>query len=172
MFVGRHVPYKGIHVVINAFKKIDKNLNIKLNIIGDGPLTNDLKSLAKDDYRIKFSGEINDQQLKLEYCNAHVFVLPSVSRAEAFGIVQVEAMLHSCLCLSSFLDNGVNIVNKDRLSGRSFPPNNSDKLSELLLCFLRDNELRNQYMKSANKYAVETFSSKTLQNEYKNLYLK
>ena len=77
--------------------------------------------------RILFLGEIDDQELKLQYANSHLFILPSISKAEAFGIVQVEAMMYSCLCLSSFLDNGVNVVNRENVSGMSFPPYDSKK---------------------------------------------
>ena len=35
LFVGRHVSYKGIEVLIEAFKQISKDTNVLLNIIGE-----------------------------------------------------------------------------------------------------------------------------------------
>ena len=46
LFVGRHVTYKGIEVLIKAFKHLNKDTNVLLNIIGEGPLTKKLKEYA------------------------------------------------------------------------------------------------------------------------------
>lgn len=170
LFVGRHVTYKGIEVLIKAFKHLNKDTNVLLNIIGEGPLTNKLKEYAADEKRILFLGEVNDQELKLQYANSHLFILPSISKAEAFGIVQVEAMMYSCLCLSSFLDNGVNVVNRENVSGMSFPPYDSKKLSQLITYFCKNIVKRNEFMKNAKKYSFSTFASDTLKMEYKSTY--
>ncbi len=170
LFVGRHVSYKGIEVLIEAFKQISKDTNVLLNIIGEGPLTKKLKEYAGDEKRILFLGEIDDQELKLQYANSHLFILPSISKAEAFGIVQVEAMMYSCLCLSSFLNNGVNVVNRENVSGMSFPPYDSKKLGKLITYFSKNVVQRNKFMKNAKKYSLATFASDSLKMQYKSIY--
>jgi rhamnosyl/mannosyltransferase len=171
LFVGRHVPYKGINIAIQAFMQLSHSLNCVFDIVGQGPLTPLLRDLAADNHRIHFLGQLSDEELELYYLKSHIFVLPSVTQAEAFGIVQVEAMLHHCLCLSSFLDNGVNYVNKEGVSGYSFTVNDVDALSQLMhrLCINRGQ--RNQLMASARDYAFKTFASNDLRRSYLNLYL-
>jgi rhamnosyl/mannosyltransferase len=171
LFVGRHVPYKGINVAIQAFMQLSHSLNCVFDIVGHGPLTSFLRVLAADNRRIHFWGELSDEELELYYLKSHVFVLPSVTQAEAFGIVQVEAMLHHCLCLSSFLDNGVNYVNQEGVSGHNFPVNDVDALSQLMHRYCTNIGQRNQLMASAREYAYNTFASNDLCQSYLNLYL-
>ena len=170
LFVGRHVPYKGIHVAIKAFMALPQSLNCDFTIAGEGPLTSTLMQLASDDARINFVGHLSEEDLYSYYLRSHVFVLPSVTQAEAFGIVQVEAMLHHCSCLSSFLDNGVNFVNSEGVSGHNFPVNDFQSLSLLMHGLCKDIYRRNQLMASAREYALSTFASNDLRQSYLNLY--
>ena len=170
LFVGRHVPYKGIHIAINAFMKLPKSIPCEFIIVGQGPLTSCLRELASTDKRIIFKGLLSDSHLLQEYLRSNVFILPSISKAEAFGIVQVEAMLHHCLCLSSQLNNGVNFVNKDGVSGYSFPVADIDSLYVLMHTLCTNKPLRNTLMSSAREYSLKTFASNDLRNSYLDLY--
>jgi glycosyltransferase involved in cell wall biosynthesis len=170
LFVGRHVPYKGIHIAIKAFMKLPKSILCELVIVGQGPLTSSLRELASPDERIVFKGLLSDSLLLQEYLRSNVFVLPSISKAEAFGIVQVEAMLHHCLCLSSQLNNGVNFVNQDGVSGFSFPASDIDFLSDLMYKLCTNKSRRNSLMRSAREYSLKTFASNDLRDFYLNLY--
>jgi len=170
IFVGRHVPYKGIHIAIKAFMKLPKSILCEFVIVGQGPLTSSLRELASTDERIVFKGLLSDSQLLEEYLRSNVFVLPSISKAEAFGIVQVEAMLHHCLCLSSQLNNGVNFVNQDGVSGYSFPVSDIDFLSDLMHRLCTNKSHRNTLMRSAREYSLKTFASNDLCDSYLDLY--
>jgi len=170
IFVGRHVPYKGIHIAIKAFMKLPKSILCEFVIVGQGPLTSSLRELASTDERILFKGLLSDSQLLQEYLRSNVFVLPSISKAEAFGIVQVEAMLHHCLCLSSQLNNGVNFVNQDGVSGYSFPVSDIDFLSDLMYRLCTNKSHRNTLMRSAREHSLKTFASNDLCDSYLDLY--
>ena len=170
LFVGRHVPYKGIHIAIKAFMRIPKSIPCELVIVGKGPLTPSLQKLAAPDERIVFKGLLTDSELLKEYIQSNVFVLPSITKAEAFGIVQVEAMLCHCLCLSSQLNNGVNFVNQDGVSGYSFPIADVDSLFMLMHNLCIDKSKRNSLMSSARDYSLRTFASNDLRHSYLDLY--
>ena len=63
-------------------------------LIGDGPLKNKLKIMAKEleiEKNVHFFGKVDDETLKAAYNACEIFCLPSNYRSEAFGIVQLEA---------------------------------------------------------------------------------
>jgi glycosyltransferase involved in cell wall biosynthesis len=94
LFVGRLVPHKGIRYLLQAASLI-KNRKIKFLIAGEGPL---LTALKKETARrglpdrVKFSGRVAHEDLPFCYAACDIFVLPSTSRLEAFGIATLEAM--------------------------------------------------------------------------------
>jgi rhamnosyl/mannosyltransferase len=90
--LGRHVYYKGFDVLIKAMRTVDGLLWIG----GDGPLRASLEQLAQAEGvadRVRFVGPIAEDQLPAFYAACDVFCLPSVEKSEAFGLVQLEAML-------------------------------------------------------------------------------
>ncbi|HQP91888.1 MAG TPA: glycosyltransferase, partial [Candidatus Omnitrophota bacterium] len=90
LFVGRLVYYKGLEYLIKAMKSIDA----RLLIIGDGPLSSDLKKLAKKtgvEDKISWIGSLKNEDTAPYYHACEVFVLPSSDVSEGFGIVQLEA---------------------------------------------------------------------------------
>jgi glycosyltransferase involved in cell wall biosynthesis len=108
--VGRLVPYKGFELLISSMEYVNKNID--LVIVGNGPLYDELldlivlKELSK---RVKIITNVDDFQLVDYYKNTDIFCLPSVSRAEAFGVVLLEAMSY-CLPLITFNIQGSGVV--------------------------------------------------------------
>ena len=90
LFVGRLVPYKGVDVLLRALTGIEATTLL----VGEGPLRTILETQARELglSRVHFLGEVSDAELTDLYHAADLFVLPSVTRAEAFGVVQLEAM--------------------------------------------------------------------------------
>jgi glycosyltransferase involved in cell wall biosynthesis len=89
LFVGRLVPYKGVQYLIEACGGLRE---LALVIVGDGHLRAELETKAKTFDNIIFAGQVGDELLPQYYAACDVFVLPSVTRQEAFGLVLVEAM--------------------------------------------------------------------------------
>lgn len=92
LFVGRLTPYKGLPDLLRAMQWVDG----ELTIVGRGELARRLPRLAADlgvAHRVRFLGRVSDEELVYQYHAADLVVLPSCGRGEAFGIVQVEAML-------------------------------------------------------------------------------
>ncbi len=88
---GRLVPVKDYPTLIKAFAILVKDTDVKLGILGDGPLKNDLIQLAKEhnvDDKIEFLGFVKNTLPYIK--NADVFALTSLS--EGFGNVLVEAL--------------------------------------------------------------------------------
>jgi len=93
LFVGRLVPYKGVEYLLAAFN-ILKTGEAALVIVGEGPLDGELKEKAASLglKNVVFAGAVPGEDLPGYYAACDVFVLPSVTRQEAFGLVLAEAM--------------------------------------------------------------------------------
>ena len=117
LFVGRLVYYKGIDVLLRALALVP---DATLVIIGDGADRARLESLAIElgiDGRTRFAGSVPDQELAEAYENADIFALPSISRAEAFGMAMAEAMANGLPAISTALGTGTDWVNVDGVTG-------------------------------------------------------
>jgi glycosyltransferase involved in cell wall biosynthesis len=88
-------PRMGLENLILAFKKIlEVKTHVFLIVGGEGPLTQDLKSLATEigvEDSVKFTGYISDEELPHYYQMADLFILPT-RELEGFGLVTVEAL--------------------------------------------------------------------------------
>jgi rhamnosyl/mannosyltransferase len=127
--VGRLVGYKGFIYLLEAMLRVDATLLL----VGTGPLDAALKAAAQDygvSRKVKFLGRVDDLQ---KYHRASsVFVLPSNSRAEAFGLVQLEAMAAGLPVINTDLNSGVPEVSLDGVTGITVPPEDSDSLAQAI----------------------------------------
>lgn len=160
LFVGRLVYYKGIQYLIEAFKNIE---NAILRIVGDGQDRDLLENMIKDlgiSHKIEFLGSLDDDKLKEEYKKCDLFVLPSIEKTEAFGLVQIEAMSYGKPVINTNLDSGVPYVSLNGVTGITVEPRNSDELARAIQNLVDDDDLRYEYAKNAydivsNNYILE-----------------
>lgn len=157
--LGRHVYYKGFDVLIRAMAAVDDSADLIIG--GVGPLTQQWRELAAElnlAQRIHFVGMVAEEDLPAYYQAADIFCLPAVNNAEAFGIVQVEAMASACPVVSTRLPSGVSYVNRHEESGLLVEPGNVDQLSTALNRLLRDEPLHQRLGQQARARAVGEFS--------------
>ena len=83
---GRLIQRKGYQYLIPALK----NLDVKLKLIGDGNLTEELKDLAKD-LDVEFLGKKKHSELSRYLQRADVFVLPSLNEGMSNSILEAMA---------------------------------------------------------------------------------
>jgi glycosyltransferase involved in cell wall biosynthesis len=89
LFSGQLIDRKNIIVLVNVFKSIE-NDNIRLSIIGSGELEDEIKTLIKNDRRIRLLGFVQPENLPKVYAENDVFVFPS--KYDGWGLVINEAM--------------------------------------------------------------------------------
>jgi glycosyltransferase involved in cell wall biosynthesis len=92
--VRRLVPRMGIDLAIDALARLAPRLDGVLVIAGAGPERNGLEALARSlgiERRVRFLGQVPDEQLPLVYAAADVCVVPS-RELEGFGYVALEAL--------------------------------------------------------------------------------
>lgn len=105
--VGRLVPEKGFHDLIEAY--VESDTTAKLVIVGDADHQDEyskrLKSSASES--VLFAGRRSGEELKALYQHALVFVLPSYH--EGLPIVALEAISAGCKVLLSDIAPNVDI---------------------------------------------------------------
>jgi glycosyltransferase involved in cell wall biosynthesis len=115
LFVGRFIPDKGIHYLIEAYKRIKTEK--KLVLIGgspnNDPFENHLKRLAEIDERIIFPGYIYGGDINKLIKEAYLYVQPSDVEGLSPVILQVMGLRTPLLC--SDIDENQFIVKNDAL---------------------------------------------------------
>jgi rhamnosyl/mannosyltransferase len=155
--VGRLVSYKGYEFLIDALQSISAHALI----IGTGPLKQTLlERIHRNnlDDRVMIIDPVED--LAPYYYAASVFVLPSITNAEAFGIVQLEAMFCGCPVINTSLPTGVPEVSLHNQTGLTVEPKNTQQLAQAINTLLNNETLRKQFAEQAHHRAVTHFSKK------------
>ncbi|MBU1741491.1 MAG: glycosyltransferase family 4 protein [Proteobacteria bacterium] len=155
LFVGRLDPRNGLECLIKAYRQArKKNRNIRLIIIGDGPLRSYYNIIMKDEDDIHFEGYVNHLRPDY-YLNCDIFCFP-VQKA-SFGITILEAMAASkpiiCTDLPAFHD----ILGKDQKACRYVDPFDPQAFADKLTELIEDASLR-QTMGEVGFERVQRFS--------------
>lgn len=166
LFIGRLVPYKGLEFLIRAMPAIRKEIeNVNLVIVGDGVLKQQLEKMVLElglDDCIEFIPGLHNEKLSPYYFVADLFVLPSIYKAEAFGIVQLEAMACGKPVVSTnVFGSGISFANKNGETGLVVPPRDAEQLSKSIISILADGNLRKLFGRNS-KLRVKKYFSKDL----------
>lgn len=166
LFTGRLVYYKGADVLLEAFANL--KTNAELFFAGGGVLENDLRARAETlgiAERVHFLGRRMTPELRDLFAECDIFVLPSVANSEAFGIVQLEAMVYGKPVINTALPTGVPLVSIGGETGLTVPPGDAGALTEAMETLLADDALRAQYGKAARARVLRDFSLKKVMTE-------
>lgn len=169
LFLGRIVPEKGIHYLIDAFNEL--NTTKKLVIAGGASDTNtyylELKEKAKNNSNIIFTGFVQGEELQELYSNAYIYCLPS--DVEGMPLSLLEAMSYGNCCLTSDIDECSEVL-QDK--GVTFKKSNVKDLSKILQELL-NNKLKVQGFKTnAQKYVLNNYNWDYIVDETLNIYGK
>jgi len=157
--IGRLVAYKGFDVLIRAMKKVDA----RLTLIGAGPEEARLRQLIDShgvQDRTELLGHVEDLAPYLR--QASVFVMPSTTRAEAFGLVQLEAMAAGLPVVNTWINSGVPEVSVDGETGITVEPGNPDALAGAIEFLLNNEEVRRKCASAAMKRVREEYTAELM----------
>jgi glycosyltransferase involved in cell wall biosynthesis len=165
--VGRLVPYKGFEFLLAAMKHVDATLLL----IGTGPLERELREFVNVlgiAHKVHLLGHIDDT---LPYYKAaKMLVFPSVSRAESFGLVQVEAMAAGVPVVNTEIDSGGPEVSVHDRTGITVPPRDPLALAGAIKLLLENEEARLKYAQAAFARARQEFSARQMAESTLRLY--
>jgi glycosyltransferase involved in cell wall biosynthesis len=169
LLVGRIVPHKGIEHFIEAARDVPE---AQFLVAGEGPLLDAMKRLAASmgvSGRVRFLGRVSEENLPKVYAACDVFVLPSVSRLEAFGIVALEAMATAKPVIVADIP-GVREVIEDGREGLLADPVNPRDLAEKIRRLLADPEARRAMGQRAREKVLESFGIERVTDQIESLY--
>lgn len=138
--VSRLIKHKGIHYLIEAFKKLEDTSRLpndfKLVIVGDGFHTDEyvkyLKFMSAGRKNIIFTGNQTGDKLNQLFANAYLFVQPSES--EGLSMALLEAMGHGTATLVSNIPENLEAIGKTGFTFKSKDVNDlKNKLAYLLV---------------------------------------
>lgn len=155
LFLGRLVPEKGVHYLIEAYKELDTDK--KLVIAGGSSHTkeyeSELKVLANGNENIIFTGFIQGKELDELYSNAYIYCLPS--DLEGMPISLLEAMSYGNCCLTS------NIAECSEVCGENavyFEQGNVQSLKSTLEELLKNEERVSKLKNAAARYILSRYN--------------
>lgn len=155
LFLGRLVPEKGIHYLIEAYNKI--NTDKKLVIAGGSSDTdmyfNELKEKSKDNKNIIFTGFVQGEELEELYSNAYIYVLPS--DLEGMPLSLLEAMSYKICCLTSDIPECKTVMDNN---GVTFKKSDVNDLKEKLQYLVDNVDKVNKYKSEAQDYILKKYN--------------
>lgn len=153
-YFGRLSEEKGLFTLLNAVKGID----IKLKIIGDGPIRKDLEERVRKENleNVSFLGYKSGDELKEEVRNSMAVVLPSESY-ENNPTAVLEAFALGKPLIGGRL-GGIPELVKDGKTGLTFEPGNSDDLRSKIESLLKNPKQIAEMGKKARKFVEESFN--------------
>lgn len=155
LFLGRIVPEKGLRYLIEAYKGLetDKKLVIAGGASDTDDFMNEVRSLAKDDDRIIFTGFVCGQTLEELYSNAYVYTLPS--DLEGMPLSLLEAMSYGNCCVVSNIDECAEVVEDKAVV---FKKSDVTELREKLQMLCNDRALTQKYKNTATDFICQKYS--------------
>lgn len=154
--LGRHVTYKGFRYLIEASRYLDDRFLIIIG--GEGPLTGKLKSMARGDRKVRFTGRLSEEALKMYYHACDIFCFPSITKNEAFGMALADALYFGKPAVTFKIEgSGVGYVNLNGITGIECENRNAKQYAGALLKLADDRELRRRLGENARKRAETKF---------------
>ncbi|PVZ94886.1 glucosyl transferase [Amnibacterium flavum] len=170
VFTGRVTGEKQIDKLLEAMARLPKDLDAKLDIIGDGDQRRNLESLSgrlglKD--RVVFHGRVTDAKLRRLLSGATLFAMPST--AELQSIATMEAMASGLPVVAADAMALPHLVH-DGENGYLYPPNDVQALADRLEKVLRLPEDELAVMKNASLRLIEPHDIETTIDVFERLY--
>lgn len=155
LYLGRIVPEKGEHYLIQAYKNIktNKKLVIAGGISDTAGYGKELKDLAAGDDQIIFTGFVQGQVLEELYSNAYVYCLPS--DLEGMPLSLLEAMSYGNCCVVSDIDECKEVV-EDK--GVTFRKSDVEDLKEKLEWLIGHEEEVEKYKAEAAEFICSKYN--------------
>jgi len=163
-YIGRIIPTKGVHLIIDAFNKIKDN-NVELRIYGSSSTLDYLKKRTKNK-NIIFKGAYKNWEISNVLSEVDVLIVPSIW-FENSPLVIHEAALAKIPVITTNLGGMAEYV-KNGVNGLTFERNNVEDLLDKIKQFIKKPEL----IKKLGNNSIEVQSAREHTKRMLTLYDK
>lgn len=155
LFLGRIVPEKGVHYLIEAFHRVhtDKKLVIAGGSSDSSDYQQRIQAMAESDPRIVLTGFVQGRVLQELFSNAYAYVMPS--DLEGMPMSLLEAMAYGNCCLTSDIPECTEVVEDKALT---FPHGSVDDLAAMLQKMADDPAMVARYRREAASFITGKYS--------------
>jgi glycosyltransferase involved in cell wall biosynthesis len=165
--VGRLTLYKGFDYLIRAMQQVDATLLL----VGTGALREELDRVVSDERlgaKVHLLGSVPDVRPYYEACD--LFVLPSTTANEAFGIVQLEAMAAGKPVVNTALRTGVTFACPPDVAALTVKPRDSAALAQAISSLLGDPDLRRRLGEAGRERVAREFNARVMSERTLEIY--
>jgi glycosyltransferase involved in cell wall biosynthesis len=175
--IGYLIERKGFEYLINSINEVLKiHDNVKLKIVGTGPLENQIKKQIKElklEGTVEILGNVSEEELLDLYNYSEIFVLPSIvdsqGNTEGLGVVLLEAMACKVPVIASNIGGIPDIVH-DKVNGTLVPEKDVLKLTLAIDEMIKNEEFRKNLALNGYEMVKGHFSWEKIAKEYIDIY--
>jgi len=163
--IGRMVPQKNFSLLVDAFHIVNKKIQSRLIILGDGPLRDELENQITElglTKNIFLKGFVNNPYIYIR--NANIFVLTSLW--EGFGNVIAESLALGVQVVSTDCDSGPNEILENGKYGFLSSTFSKNEIAKLMIEATNNPIDSNLLVKRGKHFSVERAA-----REYKDFLL-
>ncbi|UCE75133.1 MAG: glycosyltransferase family 4 protein [Methanomassiliicoccales archaeon] len=170
LFVGRLVYHKGVDYLIDSAKLTPED--VRFIIVGSGDYLGKLKKRAREknvEDKVIFTGNVSFNDIPKYFAACDIFVLPSISRLEAFGLVVLEAMASGKPVIVSTIPGVMELVTDD-INGLHTEPMNSEDLANKINYLLSNPVIRKVMGENGRKKVENEYTWDKVVREIEEIY--
>lgn len=166
LYVGRLTYGKNLSNLIKAFKKLD---GFVLNLIGNGPLEDELRGKVKKiGSNVNFLGVIPNEELPKIINKHQIFIIPSYFEGNPKALL--EAMSCGVACIGSDIKGINNIINHEE---NGYLCNSDPKsIAKAIKTIYKNKQLMGEIGQNARKFIISNCDLNSIVRKEYNLYKK
>ncbi len=160
---GRLVRKKGFEYFIDALANMPRDMDVQAAIAGAGDLDSELRArvrAAHIDYRVRFLGNLSQDEIAAWLATADMVVVPSVrddsGNVDGLPNIVLETMASGTPLITTPAGGIASVVEHGR-TGLVVPERNAAALAEAILTLARDPELRVRLGEAARASVMARF---------------
>ncbi|HSN17708.1 MAG TPA: glycosyltransferase [Gammaproteobacteria bacterium] len=177
LYVGRLVPDKGVHVLLQAMARLaTQGDRPGLRVVGGGPAEGSLRKLTRElglQSQVEFLGPRANAELPPLYGTAEALVFPSLlgkkGQQEGMGLVPLEALACGCPVIASRLPAVTEVVQEGE-TGSLFTAGDAAGLAACLSRLHADPQLASRMAETGRLKVVARYDWDDVAAGYRDLY--
>lgn len=164
LFVGRLQPYKGVHLLVEAFNQLQSPRGATLTVYGvpggHERYFNNLCDLMAASERVHFAGKIAPTDLDQAFAKADYFILPSTWH-ENSPLILLDALQSRTPVIASQIGGITDLVH-DGVNGLLFPVGDAHALQQQMQRVIDRPELRQQLQSGIDLPDIDNYARQML----------